>query len=72
MASTHTAVGRNVRAEMARHLPSQADVAKVLGVSPAAVGARLRGETEFKISELQAIADHLHIALATLIGRIDG
>ncbi len=68
MASTDTAVGRNVRAEMARHLMSQADVAKVLKLSPAAVGARLRGETDFKFAELKAIAEHMKVSVAQLVG----
>lgn len=66
--STTDALGRNVRAEMARRLENQADIAEHLGVSPAAVGARLRGETPFKAEEVRTLAAHFGVPVAQLYG----
>jgi transcriptional regulator with XRE-family HTH domain len=68
MADIKTAVERNVRAEMARQLESQADVARVIGLSPTAMGARLRGQTPFKADEVKALAAHFGVTISYLYG----
>lgn len=70
MATTPTAqTGKNVRAEMARAGVTQAALAKVLGLSQAAVSARLLGKTPFDINELTTIAATLDIPLSDLLPR---
>lgn len=59
--------GANVRGEMARRGVTQAQLAKVLGLSQAAVSARLRGETPFDINELARIAGFLDVPVERLL-----
>ena len=61
------ATGANVRAEMARQGVTQMVLARKIGISQAAVSARLRGTTPFDINELTAIAAVLGVPLATLL-----
>lgn len=58
--------GGNVRAEMARQRISQATLGKRLGISQAAVSAKLLGKTPFTIDQLAAAADLLAVPLETL------
>lgn len=68
MATSPTArVGVNVRAEMARRGVSQTELAKQLGISQAAVSARLRGHTPFDVNELARIAVVLSVPAAELL-----
>lgn len=68
MATTPTAqTGRNVRAEMARAGVTQATIAAALGLSQAAVSARLLGKTPFDVNELTVIAGVLGVAAADLL-----
>lgn len=62
--------GANVRAEMARRGISQTALAKEIGMSQAAVSARLRGVTPFDINELHAIAKALDIPLDALLSGV--
>lgn len=65
---THAqAVAANVRAEMARRQVTQATLAAALGVTQQAVSRRLRGDVDFTVSELQAVADVLEVPVADLI-----
>jgi len=67
MTTTATAqAGANVRAEMARRSVRQVKIADHLGMSQAAISARLCGRTPFNINELAAIAKYLDIPLGVL------
>lgn len=68
MTSSPTALtGANVRGEMARKGINQEAVAKALGVSQAAISARLRGITPFDINELVTIASLLGVSVERLV-----
>lgn len=68
MTSSPTALtGANVRGEMARKGVTQVDLASALGVSQAAVSARLRGVTPFDINELATIAALLGVTVERLV-----
>lgn len=72
MATTPTAAtGANVRAEMARKKISQAALADHMGLSQAAISARLNGRTPFDINELAAIAHFLDVGLEALIPTVE-
>lgn len=58
--------GGNVRAEMARQRVSQAMLGKHLGISQAAVSAKLLGKTPFTIDQLASVAALLGVPLETL------
>lgn len=59
--------GANVRGEMARKGINQTRVAEALGVSQAAVSARLRGVTPFDVNELVIIARLLDVPMDRLL-----
>lgn len=68
MTTTPTATtGANVRGEMARKGVNQTQMAEALGISQAAVSARLRGVTPFDINELAAIARLLGVTVERLV-----
>lgn len=54
-------IGSNVKAEIARHRTTQAQIARVIGKTPMAVTRRVSGEIPFSAVELSAIADHLGV-----------
>lgn len=58
----------NIRAEMARKGLTQRDLAALLGLSQPTVSARMRGRTEFTVSELRAIASWLNVPASYLLG----
>ncbi len=60
-------VPANVRAELARHRKRQEDIAELLGLTRQALSRRLLGYVDFRIAELQAIADYLEVPIATLV-----
>lgn len=60
-------VAAEVRALMARHRRSQAQIAAVLGMTQTAVSRRLHGTPAFTIAELVRLADHFDVPLASLI-----
>lgn len=57
-----------MRAELARQRRSQEDLAEAIGLSQSTVSRYLRGEYEFRLSELQATADFFAIPLVKLLG----
>lgn len=59
--------GANVRAEMARKGYSQAELARMLGMSQTGISKRLRGETPFDVNELARISAVLGVPLGTLL-----
>ena len=71
MTTTPTATtGVNVRAEMARRGVTQMTLARKIGLSQAAVSARLKGKTPFDINELVQIAVALDVPLDALIAGV--
>lgn len=44
-----------------------AEMAKALGIQPQSARRRLKGEHDFKMNELEAIADWLGIGIASLV-----
>lgn len=68
MTITPSAVtGANVRAEMARRGVTQETLARKIGLSQAAVSARLRGRTPFDVNELTQISAILGVPAASLL-----
>ena len=71
MTTTPTATtGVNVRAEMAPRGVTQMTLARKIGLSQAAVSARLKGKTPFDINELVQIAVALDVPLDALIAGV--
>lgn len=62
------AVAANVRAAAARHRLRQSDLATIVGLSQQAMSRRLSGEVAFDVDELHALASHLEIPAAQLLG----
>ena len=60
------AVCANIRAEMARSGLTQQDIAARIGKTRQAVSRRLTGLTEFRLDELEQIADLLGMPLEEL------
>lgn len=56
-----------IRAELARTGTEQKDVAAWLGYQPSQITKRMRGEVEWRLNELQIIAEKLGVPVATLI-----
>lgn len=60
-------VAREVRAEMARQRVTHRQVADRLGLSQVQVSKRLRGQIEFRPSELDAVADFLGVPVTQFL-----
>jgi transcriptional regulator with XRE-family HTH domain len=60
-------IRRKVRAELAYWGISGRQLAGKVGMSQSAISARLSGQVEFRISELQAIADAVGVPLARFL-----
>lgn len=56
-----------LRAELARAGVEQKQVAAWLGVVPATVTKRMRGDVEWRLSELRIIADNLGVPVSRLV-----
>lgn len=61
------AIAGNVRATLGRKKSSQTALAKVLGMSQAAVSRRLNAELAFDTDELLAICEHYRVPLSDLL-----
>lgn len=61
-------VSGEVRALMGRHGVSQTELAHWLGVNQTAISARLRGTTEWKVREIERIAEGFGVHPAALMG----
>lgn len=59
-------IAANVRALMAKRYITQTDIGLALGLSQGQVSERIRGKIEFKITELQKVADLLECPLEQL------
>ena len=60
------AVAGEVRAAMARKSKRIAELAEVLGVTPATAGRRFNGETPFDVIELMLVATWLEVPVEQL------
>lgn len=58
----------NLRAELARRDLSQREMAEHLGLSQGSVSSRMRGEIDFTVPELLAVAEWLEVPAAALLG----
>lgn len=61
------AVGRNVRAEMARNGLTQGGLAQSLRITQPAVSRRLGGEIPFNVNELAIVARLVGVPLSRLV-----
>lgn len=57
----------NIRAELARRDFSQADLARAVGKNPVSLSRQLSGQQEFKLSELEKIANFLDQSVIELL-----
>lgn len=57
----------NIRAELARHNVTQAQLAEYLGTTEAAISRRLKGNTDWRVIEVMETAAFLHVPLSTLL-----
>lgn len=60
-------VAANVRAEVARRQDTQADVARVLGLSQQSVSKKLRGAVPFDLDQLEALALHYGVPVEQFV-----
>lgn len=61
-------VSQEVRALMGRYAVSQVKLAAWLGMDQTAVSARLRGITEWKVSDIERVAEGFAVHPASLMG----
>ena len=61
-------VSNEVRALLGRYDVSQTELAKWLGITQPAVSARLRSATEWKVAEIERIAEGFSVHPAVLMG----
>ena len=62
-----TDLSANIRAELARRGKSQGDLAQLLGITRQGVSQRLLGRVDWRISELQTIAEMLGTTVGQLV-----
>jgi len=60
-------IRRKVRAELAYREISGRQLCTLIGMSQSALAARLSGHVEFRISELQTIADAIEVPLSRFL-----
>jgi transcriptional regulator with XRE-family HTH domain len=60
-------ISSNVRAEMARAGVTQVQLGAHLGMAQSAISKRLKGDTPWRVDELQRVAAYLDIPLSTLL-----
>lgn len=60
-------VGRNIKAEMARHDVSQSRLGARLGITQQGVSARLQGKTRITVDELVEIAGEIGVTVEALL-----
>lgn len=65
--ATARAVTAEIRAEMGRQRFSNADLARILGVTEHTAGRRLRDEVPFDIVELHEVAAWLGVPISRLL-----
>jgi transcriptional regulator with XRE-family HTH domain len=63
---------KNLRAEMARHGKTIAEMAELLDVSVNTFSFKLHGKREFTLKELKALADYFNVSIDYLAEESDG
>lgn len=53
---------------MARHSKTQDDIAELLNLSRQAISRRMLGHIQFRVDELQKIAELLNVSVSDLLG----
>lgn len=61
------ALSLNIRERLVRLEMTQGQLAAAVGMTPTALSARMRGEREFRLSEMAAIAEALEVELPDLV-----
>ena len=62
------ALSLRIRERLVRLEMTQGRLAELIGMTPTALSARMRGEREFRLSEIATIADVLQVTLVELVG----
>lgn len=65
MSQSH--VPANIRAEATRRGKNQTHIAGLLGITRQAVSRRFAGHVDFRLAELEKIADYLGVSVADLL-----
>ena len=65
--AVNAAIAAEVRALLARHRKSQADVVRHLGIKPNAASLRWQGKTPWSLAELLFLCDWLEVDAAELL-----
>lgn len=60
-------IAAQVRAELSRQMKPQRELVELLGLSQAQVSERVRGDVEWRISELTLVADHLGVSITEFL-----
>jgi predicted XRE-type DNA-binding protein len=60
-------IAAQVRAEISRQMKPQRELVEILGISQAQVSERVRGDVEWRISELVKVADFLGVPLTQFV-----
>lgn len=60
-------IAAQVRAEISRQMKPQRDLVELLGISQAQVSERVRGDVEWRISELTKVAEYLKVPLTDFL-----
>jgi len=65
MPTNRVDVAAEVRAVLARKRISQRQLAKALGLTQPVIWRRLRGDVQFSVDELQAVAEFVEVPITT-------
>lgn len=60
-------IAAQVRAELSRQMKPQRELVELLGLSQAQISERVRGDVEWRISELTLVADHLGVSITEFL-----
>ena len=66
MPTNRVEVAAEVRAVLARKRSSQRQLAKALGLTQPVIWRRLQGDMQFRVDELQAVAEFVEVPVSTL------
>lgn len=62
-----TEIAAQVRAEISRQMKPQRELVEILGISQAQVSERVRGDVEWRISELVKVAGYLGVPVTAFV-----
>lgn len=65
--TTHEGLSLRIRQQMLARQMTQRELAAAIGLDPSGLSARFRGVRDFRLSELEAIAEELGIPLRDLL-----